>query len=73
MTNIESKFSKVGYFMHICCDIPSENTGLWQLPIVASAFKLYGLVLYSNQPEMHKNLNENTFFCYTKVNECERL
>ena len=26
--------------MHICWDTPSNNTGLWQLPEVSSAFKV---------------------------------
>ena len=37
---IESTFSQVCYFMRICWHTPSENTGLWQLPKVSSAFKV---------------------------------
>ena len=35
---VELKFSQVCYFMHICWDTASEKTGLWEIPIVSTAF-----------------------------------
>ena len=37
---IELKFSKVYYFRALSWDIPSEKTGLWQLPIMSTVFKI---------------------------------
>ena len=38
---IELIFSQVVYFKCICWDTSSEKTGLWQLPVVFSVFKMW--------------------------------
>ena len=48
---LSSNFHKF-VILCICWDTPSEKTGLWQLPIVSSVFKLYFLRL-SRQLQRH--------------------
>ena len=38
MTNWAQIFTGLIFYASICWDTPSENTGLWQLPQVSSAF-----------------------------------
>ena len=42
---IELKFAQVCYFMQ-CLDTPNEKTGLWQLPIVSTAFNCLQTFVY---------------------------
>ena len=60
---IELKFSQVCYFMHTK-DTPSEETGLWQLPIVSTVFILYHKTKMDHVYNSKRNYKESYHWQY---------